>query len=128
MRLLFPLHSYTKWASEVVETVFKVKRTCLNSGECNFSYIKFAKNKAGETFAIVAGVSQFHKQYTSDICFYDINTNAEKKEAAKFMKKNKLSWDENEVLFLLNENQDFRNRRESLDNEKKMQDDYKLFG
>ena len=117
--------TYTKWASDVVKTVFKKDRALLNSGECNFSYIKFSQNERGETFAIVAGVSQFHKNYTSDICFYDINV--EQKEAAKFMRKNKLVWDEYEILFFLNENNDFSNREEALKKKKKMQDDYKLF-
>ncbi len=116
--------TYTKWANKVVGSVFKMNRALLDSGECNFSYIKFAKNEKGETFAIVAGVSQFHKKYTSDICFYDIKT--ERKEAAEFMQKNKLIWDDYEILIFLNH--DFKNRVEALGNEKKMQCAYKLFG
>ncbi|MBD5467964.1 MAG: hypothetical protein HDR21_07420 [Lachnospiraceae bacterium] len=118
--------TYTEWANKVVENIFGKDRATLNSGECNFSYIKFAKNKKEEIFAIVAGVSQFHKKYTSDICFYDIQT--EKKDAAEFMRKNELSWDEYEILIFLNQNNDFGDRKEALKNEKKMQCDYILFG
>lgn len=82
---------YTKWANEVVKNFFKMDRALLDSGECNFSYIKFAKNKKGETFAIVAGVSQFHKRYTSDICFYNIKKirkkqNISQKQLAEHLK------------------------------------------
>lgn len=117
------IKTYTKWASERVTTIWGKKREDLKAGQCNFSYIKFAKNERGESFAIVAAVSQFHKKYTSDIRFYDIN--AKQTEVAVFMRKNKLVWDESKILFFLNE--DKEDRKEALDNEKKLQGDYKLF-
>lgn len=113
----------SKFADEATEMIFGIKREtiirknprCYSTGEYNFSYIKFAKNNAGEVFGIVNGLSCFHCYYPSDIYFYPIPDKNNSK-VSRFMEENKLEWYTATVLILKNENP--KDRKEAVNNEK----------
>jgi hypothetical protein len=61
------------WASKVVWDLYRIDRIDLKTEAYHFSYIKFTKNEDDMIWGIVGGKSQFHHNYCSDVCFYDIS-------------------------------------------------------
>lgn len=123
----------SKWADACVKTLFDgkdretiVKKNNKNrsEGEYNFSYIKFAVDKKGNIYGIVSGKSSFHKDYPSDVWFYDI---AEKnsKKVAIYMKEHSLKWYKKEIVILKNE--DELSYKEAYDNERTLKNEFNLF-
>ncbi len=114
-----------RWADGITLSLFGIERKSLKDESLYFSYIKFAKDKNGESVAIVAGKSQFHWKNTSDLQFYDIDAEV-KKNAAKYMRESDLIWDTDEFLIILN--QDSYSEKEAFNNEGSLQKEFSLFG
>ncbi len=115
VNMLFP----GKNRSEVIK-----KNLGYSKGEYNFSYVKFATDKSEVVYGIVSGKSSFHKKYSSDVCFYDVESTGDK-DAARYMKDHLLKWYDKEILIV--KNVDPLSHDEALKNEQVIKKEFNLF-
>ncbi len=112
-----------EWADNTVRELFKKERKDISrkkprifsTGEYNFVYIKFVKEKANEKtiIPIVNGLSCFHAKYPSDVWFYDIS-NSKKKKLKNFI-KDKYEWYTDEILIIIGNYPEIREEAKEIE-------------
>lgn len=120
------------WLDNIVCPLYKVDRNiivkesrALSTGEYNFSYIKFGVNtKSKAVYGLVSGKSSFHKNYASDVWFYEFEKD-EKVLLQERMRRNELEWDVEEIVILKNKNS--KDAKEAYENERTLKNTFGLF-
>ena len=116
------------WADKIVNELYNKERKDIikkekgfDKGEVNFAYIKFMKNRKGEIFGAISGLSSFHKGYPSDVWFYDVEHSHKNK--VKDMKRNfdLDSWYTEEIIIITS-----GNRKEAREDEKSLKEMFYL--
>jgi hypothetical protein len=119
------------WADKNVIQLYNKERKNIkkngrgnSKGEYCFSYIKLATD-GKESYGMVSGKSCFHKNYASDVWFYDKRKKGSHK-VLEFMEKNNLVWDKNSIIIIKNDNPN--DAQEAYKKEKEIKKIFNLFG